>query len=116
MQLLLKVLISALIIAGVSELGKRFTPVAAVLASLPLTSILAFIWLYAETKSNQKVIDLSYGIFWMVIPSLTFFIALPWLLKKEINFYWALLIASAFTAVFYFGFIYLLDKWEINKF
>ena len=110
MQFLVKVIVSALIIAAVSELGKRFTPVAAILASLPLTSIIAFIWLYADTKDVQQVSKLSYGVFWMVIPSLVFFIALPVLVKKGIGFYTSVALAAIITTACYFGFIFFLSK------
>ncbi len=86
MQYLIKIIITALIVTGISELGKRFSPLAAILASLPLTSILAFIWLYHDTKDSQKVIDLSYGIFWMVFPSLLFFSIAVFI--KEGNWIW----------------------------
>ncbi len=50
MYFFLKTLITALIVAGVSELAKQYSLFAAAIASLPLTSILAFIWLYEDTK------------------------------------------------------------------
>lgn len=73
------------------KIAKKYTSFAAILASLPLTSILAFIWLYRNTKDKQKIIDPSYGIFWMVLPSLLFFIVLPMLLKKGMGFGWAII-------------------------
>lgn len=102
-----KTLITAILVAGISELTRRYTLWAALLASLPLTSILAFIWVYWEEKDPQKVIELSYSIFWLVIPSLAFFLILPLLLKHGLTFTWAMLIASGATAVCYAGAIYL---------
>lgn len=90
----LKVLITALVVVGISEIGKRFSFAAGVLASLPLTSILAFVWLYQDTKNITEVIDLSYVIFWMVLPSLFFFLALPFFLKLGWKFYPALITSS----------------------
>jgi hypothetical protein len=88
---LLKVLISALVIVAVTELSKRGgTFWGGVLASLPLTSLLAFIWLYAETHDGMRVAALSRSIFWLVIPSLTLFVALQLLLKQGIAFILAL--------------------------
>jgi hypothetical protein len=84
---LVKLLISAATIAIVSELGKRVSWLAALVASLPLTSLLALVWLYVETKSAEKVIDLSKGIFWAVLPSLTFFVAFPILMKWSDSFW-----------------------------
>lgn len=87
----LKVLISALVIVGVTELSKRGgTFWGGVLASLPLTSLLAFVWLYGETGESARVAALSWSIFWLVIPSLTLFIALPVLLKRGVAFAFAL--------------------------
>lgn len=98
MQFLVKVVISALIIAAVSELGKRFTLLGAILASLPLTSILALTWLYLDTRSEQQAIDLSVGIFWAVLPSLLFFAVFPLLLRGSLGFVPAMLLSCAIMA------------------
>lgn len=96
-----KTFLTALIIAGISELGRRYTFFAAALASLPLTSILAFLWLYHDTQDTQKIIDLSYDIFWLVIPSLLFFLFLPFLLKQGVNFYSAMILSSVAMSLGY---------------
>lgn len=114
MQYIIKIIVSALIITGVSELGKKFTPVAAVLASLPLVSILAIIWLYSETKNVQKVIDLSTSIFWVVLPSLIFFLALPLLLKNGIKFAPAMIISITTMFITYSIYIVVLAKFGIK--
>ena len=66
----------------VSELAKRSSFWGAALASLPLTSLLAFVWLYLDTGDIQKVSSLSQGIFWLVLPSLLLFVVLPLLLRS----------------------------------
>lgn len=114
MQLIIKIIITALLIAAISELGKRYSWVSAVLASLPLTSLIAMVWIYEETKDAQKVIDLSMSIFWMVIPSLVFFIVLPLLLKNGIKFYPALFGSSLITFATYTGYIFLMGKFWIK--
>lgn len=101
MYFLIKTLITALIIAAISELARRYTLWAALLASLPLTSILAFIWVYWDTKDTSKVIELSYSVFWLVFPSLAFFLILPFLLKQGMTFPLAMVGAIAATAAFY---------------
>ena len=72
---IIKTLITAIVVVSVSEIAKRSSLLAGLLVSIPLTSFLAFMWLYWETQDTQKVIDLSYSIIWMVIPSFTFFIS-----------------------------------------
>jgi predicted permease len=70
------------------------------LASLPLVSLLAIGWMWFETHDGAKVADFSRSVFWFVLPSLLFFIILPWLLPK-IGFYGALAMASLATAAGY---------------
>lgn len=109
MYLILKTIITSLLIVGISEAGKRFTTIGALLASLPLTSLLAFVWLYADTKDIQKVSALSWEILWMVIPSLVFFVVLPLILKVT-KFYPALFLSAVITAGAYFLWMYLIRK------
>lgn len=110
MFFLIKTLLSALVIALVSELGKRSTLAASILASLPLVSILAILWLFIDTKDPAKVSELSLGIFWAVLPSLAFFLCLPWLLKLNLNFYLALPVASLVMIGFYSLYLIVLKK------
>ncbi|OGH91898.1 MAG: hypothetical protein A2479_02365 [Candidatus Magasanikbacteria bacterium RIFOXYC2_FULL_39_8] len=107
-------MLSALIIFSVSELSKRFTTVAAVIASLPLVSILALIWLYHDTKDIQKIIGLSTSIFWAVLPSLLFFIILPFLLKTGMKFGWAMILSSFVMFIAYTIYIFILSKFGIK--
>ncbi len=98
-----KVLISAVVIAIASELANRYEFWSAVLISLPLTSILAFVWIYWETKDADKVIEMSYSVFWLVIPSLVFFLVLPFLLKAGVRFIPAMLGSAAVLVCLYLG-------------
>ena len=91
---LVKLMISASLIVLVSEVSKRTTLVGGLLASLPLVSYLAMIWLYAETRDTGKIADLSWSILWLVLPSLVFFVALPMFLKK-LHFGWSMALATA---------------------
>lgn len=93
MYFALKVLVSALVVAGVSELARRYSLWAALLASLPLTSILALCWVYYEKRDVAQIIGLSYSIFWLVFPSLLFFILLPLLLHAGMKFAPAMLLS-----------------------
>tara|TARA_Y100001970_G_C13419992_1_gene456096 strand:+ start:79 stop:426 length:348 start_codon:yes stop_codon:yes gene_type:complete len=114
MYLLLKTLISAIIIVAVSEIAKRYTWTAAIIVSLPLTSLLAFVWLYWDTKDTQKVIELSYSTIVMSLPSFIFFIILPILLKLKQNFILSLLISVISTAIAYAIFMFFIKKFNIN--
>jgi len=110
MQYLIKILLSAVLITAISEIAKRSSFWGAVLASLPFVSILAFIFLYTDTKDIQKISALSTDIFWLVIPSLVLFLALPFLLKKGIGFYLALGASCVLTIGAYFLMSLVLQK------
>ena len=114
MYFLLKTVISAIIIVAVSEIAKRYTWAAAIIVSLPLTSLLAFVWLYWDTKDTQKVIELSYSTIVMSLPSFIFFIILPILLKLKQNFVLSLLISVISTAIAYAIFMFFIKKFNIN--
>lgn len=92
--LMIKTLVSALIIVAVSEIARRSSVVGALVASLPLTSLLAFIWLYRDTGDAAKIAALSTSIFWLVLPSLVLFLSLPALLRRGVHFPSALALAT----------------------
>lgn len=110
----LKILVSALVVVAVAELAKRSSFWAAALASLPLTSLLAFVWLYLDSGDVARVSALSHGIFWLVLPSLVLFITLPWLLRAGVGFWPGLAISCLSTAVAYFGMIRLLGMFGVR--
>jgi hypothetical protein len=89
-QTILKFVISAGVIVAVSEISKRSTFIGAVFASLPLTSLLAFIWLWRDTHDTAKLATLSMSIFWLVLPSLILLIVFPVLLRRGFVFWPAL--------------------------
>ena len=98
---LLKVLISILLVIIITEISKRNSMYGGLLASLPIISILAFFWLYIDTKDIEKVISLAYSIFWLVLPSLILFISLPLLLKVGVSFYISIFISISLTIISY---------------
>ncbi|HEX7400825.1 MAG TPA: DUF3147 family protein [candidate division Zixibacteria bacterium] len=111
---ILKVIISALLIVLVSEISKKYSLAGGIIASLPLISLMAIIWLYIDTKSIDKVTQLSASIFWMVFPSLSLFFVLPILLKNRIPFYGALIISCVIMALFYYLMFLFLKKLGIS--
>lgn len=110
----IKIALTALVVVLVSEIAKRSSFWAALLASLPLTSLLAFTWLFLETGDNQRVADLSRGIFWLVIPSLPLFLLLPALLRAGVNFWASLGMASVATVAAYFVMLFVLGRFGVR--
>lgn len=110
----IKVLVTAVLVVAIAEVAKRSTLFGGILASLPLTSLLAFIWLYGETGDAGKVASLSYSIFWYVLPSLVLFIVLPLLLARGFDFWLSLAIASAATVAAYALMSHLLARFGVT--
>ncbi len=106
----IKVAISAVLVVAVAELAKRSTLLGGLLASLPLISLLAMVWLYVDTGDVERVSRFAHGIFWLVLPSLLLFLALPWLLNKGLGFYPSLALAAALTALGYQLVVWLLRR------
>ena len=111
---IVKVLTTTVLIVAISEIAKRSSFIGAVLASIPLVSVLAMIWLYIDTRDVSKISSLSTSIFWLVIPSLTLFLSLPILLKQGFNFYFSISIAIAITIISYWLMIYVLNYFGVK--
>ena len=114
MYTVIKIMISAMLIVAIAELAKRGTWLGALLASLPIVSLLAIVWLYVDTRDIEKIASLSTDIFWLVLPSLSFFIALPWLLRMRLNFWLSLGLALAIMMLCYLLLAVLLKKLGIQ--
>ncbi len=110
----LKVFISALLIVAIAEISKRSSLLGSLLASIPLVSVLAIIWIYVDTKDVEKISALSSSIFWLVIPSLALFITLPLLLRQGVAFYLSLGISIAITAICYWLMLAVLGYYNIK--
>ena len=108
LRYLIKLAITAVLIVAISEVSKRSTLFASILASIPLVSVLALIWLYLDTQDNAQVASLATGIFWLVLPSLIFFLLLPLMLRWGYSFYPSLSASLSVTVVCYFGMVLLL--------
>lgn len=110
----LKVLLSALLIVAISEIAKRSSGFAALVAALPLTSLLAFVWLHLEGTPVGEIGSLSSQIFWLVLPSLVLFLALPLLLRQGLGFWLSLGLASVATVACYLAALPLLRKFGVQ--
>lgn len=113
-QFAAKVVVSAIVIAAISEIAKRSSFWAAALASIPLTSLMAFVWLHVETGDADRIAALAQGIFWLVLPSLVLFLLLPALLRSGWSFWLSLALSSAATALTYGAMVWVLPRAGIN--
>jgi hypothetical protein len=114
MRIIIKVLLSSVTIVAITEISKRSTLIGSIVASIPIVSLLAFIWMYIDTKDTVKIAELSQGIFWLVIPSLVFFMLFPAFLKKNVDFWLSLGISLIVMIIAYFIMLFVLKKVGIN--
>jgi hypothetical protein len=105
-----KALLSGAIIAAASEVAKRSPALGAVIVSLPLVSVLAFVWLWRDTGDKEAIASLSQSTFWFVLPTLPMFLVLPALLRSGLTFWSALAVSCALTLGLYFLAAWLLPK------
>jgi hypothetical protein len=96
-----KAALSGVMIALVSEVAKRSPSFGALIASLPLISILAMIWLWRDTADNERIAAHASATFWYVLPSLPLFLVLPLLLRHGWGFWPALALGCALTIALY---------------
>ncbi len=101
LYLILKAAISGVIIAIVSEVAKRSPGAGALIASLPLVSVLGMMWLWRDTHDPDRMVSHAGATFWYVLPSLPMFLLIPALLKRSVPFWAALASGCALTIGLY---------------
>lgn len=111
---LVKIAVTTVLIVAISEIAKRSSFVGALLASIPVISVLAMIWLYVDTKDVVKVSSLASSVFWLVLPSLALFVSLPILLRTGMNFYLSLGLAIALTTGCYWLMVVVLNRYGVE--
>ncbi|MGD2140616.1 MAG: DUF3147 family protein [Burkholderiales bacterium] len=111
---IIKIVLTTVLIVAISEIAKRSTFIGAILASVPLVSVLAMIWLYIDTKDVARISSLSISVFWLVIPSLAFFLVLPLALKQGLNFYLSIGVSTGLTVGCYWILVSALNHFGVE--
>ena len=101
LYLFIKAALSGAIVAAVSEIARRYPGWGGLLASLPLTSLLAMIWLWRDAGDVERVAELSQSTIWFFVPSVPLFIALPILLRSGVGFWVSMAIVVVGTLALY---------------
>ena len=101
LPLVAKALLSGALIAAVAELGKRLPTVAALVASLPLVSVLGMMLLWRDRPDAENMAIHAEATFWYVLPSLPMFLVIPALLRHGLSFWAALALGGALTVCLY---------------
>jgi hypothetical protein len=108
--LVIKAALSGAIIMAVSEIARRNPAIGGLVASLPLISILAILWLWRDTSDAQRIADHAESTFWFVLPSLPMFLVLPAMLRHGMNFWAALALCCILTMLLYLAMLWLVSR------
>jgi hypothetical protein len=114
LYLIVKAVISAIIIVIVSETARRNPGAGALIASLPLISVLGMIWLWRDTYDAERMAAHSSATFWYVLPSLPMFLLIPALLKRGIAFWPALVAGCVLTMMLYGMMAWVLPRFGVT--
>ncbi len=109
-----KAAVSGIIIALASEVAKRSPGFGALIAALPLVSILAMIWLWRDTADTSQIARYAEATFWLVLPTMPMFLLLPWMLRQGAGFWLSLGLSCLLTAGLYLVMIWILPKYGIE--
>ena len=107
LYLVIKAALSGVIIAIVSEVAKRYPGFGALIASLPLVSLLGMIWLWRDKPDVPNMAAHVEATFWFVLPSLPMFLLMPWMLRHGIAFWPTVLAGCALTILLYLAMIWI---------
>jgi len=111
--IVVKFAITAALIVVISEIGKANSFMGSLLASIPLVSFLGMMWMNFEKVETEKIAAHSTGVFWLVLPSLPFFLMFPWMLRKGMGFYTSLGISTVVMIGLYFAMAAILKRFGI---
>lgn len=101
LYLVIKALLSGAIVMAVSEIARRSPAFGALVASLPLVSLLGILWLWRDTHDSERIAAHAEATFWYVIPSLPMFLAFPWMLRHGVGFWVAIGASCLLTLILY---------------
>lgn len=101
MYMVVKLVVSAILVTAVSEVAKRSPVLGALIASLPLVSVLGMMWLWHDTRDADRLAAHAQATFWYVLPSLPMFLVIPALIRRGIGFWPALIAGCAVTVALY---------------
>lgn len=97
----IRAVLSGIIIALITYVGRKAPAAGALIASLPLISVIGMIWLWRDTSDTLLLANHAEATFWYVLPSLPMFLIIPWLLRAGHGFWPALSAGVVLTIILY---------------
>jgi hypothetical protein len=111
---LVKLFITAAVILFVTKIQLVSDRLSALLIALPLTSVLAMIWMHFDKQTTERLANHAEGTFWFVLPTLPMFLILPWMLRSGFSFWVALAANCLITIVLFWFTVIVLRRFGID--
>ena len=105
--LFIKAAISGVLVALSAEVARRYAGWGALIASLPLVSVLSMIWLWHDTRDVERLASHSIGTIWFLAPSIPMFFTIPAMLRAGWGFWPSLLAGCALTIALYLAMVWI---------
>lgn len=110
----LRAALSGVMIALVALLARRSPALGALVASLPLVSVMGMMWLWHDTHDSARLASHAEATLWYVIPSLPMFLLIPALLRHGMNFWLALAAGCALTVLLYLATVVIAARFGVT--
>ena len=114
LALIVRALVAGSLIAAIAEVGKRLPTLGALIASLPLVSVLGMILLWQARPDAENMAIHAQATFWYVLPSLPMFLVIPALLRHGVSFWLALLAGCALTIALYLSMMHIGSRFGLK--
>lgn len=111
--LVVKYLITAAVVVLVSEFAKRNDKLGALVAALPIVTLLTLVWLHVERQPASRLANHAWYTFWYVVPTLPMFLAFPALLDR-FGFWPAMAASVVLTVVCFVLFAALVKRFGVT--
>lgn len=90
MYVMMKILVSAIVIAIVTEVARRFPTYGGIIAALPLVSLLSIMWLYIQGEQHSTLSQFALGVL-IGFPATAVLLVIVYLsLKQSLPFFVAI--------------------------
>ena len=108
-----KYAITAALIVLITEVAKRSDKLGALIAALPIVTLLAMIWMWFENQGDAKIANHAWYTFWYVVPTLPMFLIFPALLPR-IGFWPTLGVSAVITVASFTVFAMIVKRFGIE--
>ena len=109
-----KLVLSALIIVLVTKIQLVSDRLSALLIALPLTSLVAMVWMHHGGQSSERLANHAEGTFWFVLPTLPMFLIIPWMLRNGWSFWATIAVNCLLTVGFFWITVIVLRRFGID--